>query len=351
MADTIFSTQFSEGAAKGKEIVAPGSLGRLGTDPAIQEALARQKDLSQGMNAQELQANREMMNKGINQAGQSQMRALQSQLGRAGVKGGIAGAQIRDVAMGTVQQKADVEKQLFAGDRAAREASLSTYLSNAANTAQFDIGQQSAEKNIELQSGMAFSSMGSAERSAALQAGAAERAAKLQADAQQGGNSSGLGGMITGGILGGGVGSVVGAVGGVFCFTGDTDIEMADGSYKKISLLELDDETSGGKVTATGKAYAFAPIYYYRGDYCTGSHIVFDNGLWRRVDTCEDAVLTLLDKTNIVYPLDTEKGFYYTKNGVKSHNFSEVEGSCSYEESLNELNRRHLESNVQGLLA
>ena len=305
-----------KGSQFGASVIGDG-LSRMGDNEAIKDVLARQKDLSQGMNAQELQANRELMNQGINQAGNTQMRALQAQLSRAGVKGGVAGAQIRDASLATMSQKANVEKQLFVEDRAARENSLQRYAQNLGEVTASDIGQEQAEMNIVMQSGMGFAQLGSAERAAAMQAEAARQSAA--------------------------------AANAANCFTGDTEIEMSDGSYKRIDLIELGDELSTGIVSAIGKAYAFAPIYYYRGEYCTGSHVVFDNGEYRRVEDCEDVIETTLGRETIVYPMDVDNGFYYTKNGVKSWSFTEVEGSCDYKESLIQLNRRHLESNVSGL--
>lgn len=303
-----------KGSQFGSAILGEG-LTRLGADEQVKEVLGRFKDQSQGYNAQELQAQRELMNQEINRGGQTQMRALQAQLARSGVKGGVAGGQLRDVALGTLQQKANVEKQLFVENAAARERGLQSYASALGETKMFDIGQEQAEKNIILQSGMGFAQMGSAERIGKMQAEAAKQAAAAQAAAA--------------------------------CFTGETEIEMEDGSYKKIAEICLGDLTSNGKVTAIGKAYAFAPIYFYRGEYCTGSHIVEESGKWIRVEDSQDAIKTLLDDRTIVYPMDVEGRFYYTKNGLKSYNFTEIEGSCDYEESLRRLNAQR--NNVSGV--
>lgn len=304
-----------KGAKFGSAVLGEG-LTRLGNDEQVKEVLSRFKDQSQGYNAQELQAQRELMNQEINRGGQTQMRALQAQLARAGVRGGVAGSQLRDVALGTLQQKANVEKQLFVENAAARERGLQSYAKALGDIKTFDIGQEQAEKNIILQSGMGFAQMGSAERIGKMQAEAARAAAAARA---------------------------AGA-----CFTGDTEIEMEDGSFKRIDEICLGDMTSNGKVTAIGKAYAFAPIYFYRGEYCTGSHIVEESGRWIRVEESQDAIKTLLDERTIVYPLDVEGRFYYTKNGLKSYNFTEVEGSCDYEESLRRLNAQR-KANVSGI--
>lgn len=342
MADTIFSTQFAEGAKKGKEIVAPGSLGRIGSDAAIQAAIAQQKELTSGMSSQEMQARREMAGQEINRAGQTEMRALQAQLARAGVKGGVAGAQLRDIAMGTIQQKANVEKQLMVEDRAARENSLQNYLGTLKGVTEFDLGQQAAEKNVELQTGLAFSGMGSAERASALMAGAYKDAASAQRDALNGGGGGPLG---TSGVARAGLAVATGGISEVFCFTGDAEIEMPDGEYKKISELELGEETATGKVTAIGKAYAFAPIYFYRGDYCTGTHVVEEGGKWIRVQDSQEAIKTLLDDRTIVYPMDVESGFYYTKNGVKSLSYGIVEGTKESDEALRRINAQRKAAN------
>jgi len=308
-----------KGSQFGEAVLGPEGLGRLGTDSTIQGIESRLSDLSKGFSAEELVARKEQMFSGINQATSSQSRALQSALARAGVKGGAAGAQLRDVAIGGIQSKANVERDLFIGDRDARTQGLKDFAQFTGEIKGFDLGQIAKEKDIVLQSGLGFASMGSAERSAALQAAAAERAAAASAAAA--------------------------------CFMAGTEIVMADGTYKNIKYIELGDMTSTGEVTAIGQAYAFAPIYMYRGDFVTGSHIVEENGVWIRVEDSEESILTTYNEKAVVFPMDVKGGIYYTRSGIKSWSFTEVEGSYNPEESLRLLNEAMNESNVNRLFA
>ena len=80
------------------------------------------------------------------------------------------------------------------------------------------------------------------------------------------------------GIGGGGGG------GGDGCFLKGTLVTMLDGSKKEIEKIDLGDEVAkGGKVFATGK-FLVNNLYDYRGIKVSGSHMVFEEGNWTRVE-------------------------------------------------------------------
>ena len=124
-----------------------------------------------------------------------------------------------------------------------------------------------------------------------------------------GGYDGGYGGNGDGGSYGGG------------CFIAGTMIEMADGSEKEITLIDVGEETKGGTVHAKMK---FSPenIYDYKGVGVSGSHYVLEDGQFVSVEDSKHGKLT--DKKEVVYTFITsdyrifikgiEFGAYYTQD-------------------------------------
>ena len=72
--------------------------------------------------------------------------------------------------------------------------------------------------------------------------------------------------------------------GGDGCFLKGTLVTMLDGSKKQIQEIDLGDEVAkGGKVFATGK-FLVNNLYDYKGIKVSGSHMVFEEGNWTRVE-------------------------------------------------------------------
>lgn len=191
------SGDIREGVKLGEELIPEGFLGRMGERSEIKSSMARLQDLSQGMGAKETEARRAQAFEGIDQATGSQSRALQASLARAGVKGGVAGAQLRDTAIGGIQAKSNVERDLFLQDRSARVAGLDRLTKAQGAVASFDIGKQAEENKLKLQSGVLFAGIGASERGGSLASKTAIESAKLSADAsaQAAASQSGGGGM------------------------------------------------------------------------------------------------------------------------------------------------------------
>ena len=172
------------GAQFGEAVIGEG-LGRLAGQEGIQDVLAQQKELAKGMGSKEMIARREQAGAQIDASTQQSSRALQAALARAGVKGGAAGAKLRDVAIGGIAQKAKAEQDLLIQDRAMREASLGRLAGTTTDVAKFDIAQAAKEKNIALQSGLGFAGLGAAERGSKEAAAATRAAGQAQASANQ----------------------------------------------------------------------------------------------------------------------------------------------------------------------
>ena len=89
------------------------------------------------------------------------------------------------------------------------------------------------------------------------------------------------------------------------CFDANTLVQMADGSVKAISLIELGDMTKGGEVYGTHKFLGGSNGYNYKGVILSGTHWVVENG---RVMDVKDSVLAekVLYIPDYWYSLTTE---------------------------------------------
>ena len=236
-----------KGAQFGEAVLGEG-LGRLADQEGIQDVLSQQKELAKGMGSKEMIARREQAGAQIDASTQQSSRALQAALARAGVKGGAAGAKLRDVAIGGIAQKAKAEQDLLIQDRAMREKSLGNLAATQQGIAQFDIAQAAKEKNIALQAGLGFAGLGAAERGATEAAAATRAAGQAQAAAA--------------------------------CFTEETLIVMQDGSSKPIVDIRIGDETSCGTVLGLFASIVQESLYDIDGIRVTADHPVKIGDEW-----------------------------------------------------------------------
>ncbi len=85
------------------------------------------------------------------------------------------------------------------------------------------------------------------------------------------------------------------------CFIAGTMVKMADGTEKAIEQIGLGDEVfMGGRVMATG-AFLVTEIYDYMGVTVSGSHAVYEDGVWVRVRDAKQATLLTDDIEVAVY--------------------------------------------------
>lgn len=127
------------------------------------------------------------------------------------------------------------------------------------------------------------------------------------------------------------------AVSNIFCYAAGTPIRMKNGSYKAVDKLELGDELYyGGKVTATGHSKQ-ENMYEYKGTKVSGSHAVFENGKFVRVEDSKSG--KKLSGEMEVFPIECENHVMVTKTHLGA-DFSEIDGGIGMEpeERIKKLN-------------
>ena len=155
-------------------------LGRLSTQPGIQDALEAQRALLGGLSAPEMQAQRDIATQGIQGATESARRRLAAAQARAGVRGATAGAQQMGILGQGIQARQNMEQQLLLADRAAKSKAAEELLAGQGAVSKFDLAQAAREKQARLAGGLGFAQLGSAERSGTMGAQAAIAAAQAQ---------------------------------------------------------------------------------------------------------------------------------------------------------------------------
>lgn len=149
------------------------------------------------------------------------------------------------------------------------------------------------------------------------------------------------------------ISSLIGAGGslgaGMMCFDGSTNIEMMDGSKCEISEVKLGDTTKGGIVISIRQAITPAGTRFnYNGTVVTGSHAVFENGMWKRVGDSEKSVP--VEGGGIIYALVTTGHRIYA-NGETFGDEIEIDDYKFYQEKINEETLRQLNNNLIGSVA
>jgi hypothetical protein len=240
--------QMFKGAKFAEGLLGEEGLGRLGDDAEVQDTLQRFKDISeQGLSRQEVEAERAAAFQGIDRNTQTSQRALQAALARAGVKGATAGQQLLQGELGGLTAKAGVERDLFLKSEQLKREGLADYSQRLGDVKTFDISQAASEKDIALQTGLAFAQMKSAKDIAAVQAQAQEAAARARSAAA--------------------------------CFHEDVEVKMVTGKYKKISQIKLGEETSMGEVMGVSKYLVEgSELVEVNGNIMTNQHIIFHKG-------------------------------------------------------------------------
>ena len=101
------------------------------------------------------------------------------------------------------------------------------------------------------------------------------------------------------------------------CFVKGTMIQMADGTEKEITTIEVGEETKGGQVQAKME---FLPerIYDYKGVKVSGSHWVIEDGQFIEVENSKHGVLT--DRLETVYCFKTSDNRIWIK-GIEFGDF------------------------------
>jgi hypothetical protein len=354
----------------GKELLPAGSLGRVDETRSgdISDVIARRRALLGGLTGEESQAARDIATQNIGRETQGRSRQLAALQGRAGIRGGLAGAQQAGVLESGAEQRANFERQLLLENRGAQERALGAFEqsvgsaeANELGRQQFNLSQSARERQAQLSTALGIAQLGTAERSAlrskeAIAAtGAAPRldaGGNLLGDAVGGafGAATNLASAIP--VLGGpiasvtkSIGSAVGSVFSGFCYSSGTLIEMEDGTYKDVSNIKVGDNVAeGGRVHGIGEVetdYTFL----YKGEIVTGRHAVLENNIWIRVEDSKQAVF--LGQKVRVYPVCNEFHRMVTDKGLISLDFEETNNKdLSHEEIIRELNREWKQKSI-----
>jgi hypothetical protein len=136
------------------------------------------------------------------------------------------------------------------------------------------------------------------------------------------GEDPGFDGGGGGGSQGGGPGN---AGSGSSCFAAGTKFFMKDGSLKNIEDIKIGDVLQrGGKVRTTIVGDGLYENWYLYGNTkVTGTHTVFENGTWKRVENSDKAIPT--DKDEFIYTLVNEKHRLIAEDGVMYGDYDEVD--------------------------
>lgn len=125
----------------------------------------------------------------------------------------------------------------------------------------------------------------------------------------------------------------------IFCFDGDTMIDMFDGSKKAIKNVRVGDVTRGGMVLSTRQSFTQdGTRYKYKGVTVTGMHAVKE-GEWIRVK--DSAYAHQIDGSGIVHSLVTDLHRIYVNDiQFADEHETDMYEHLSIEQSLNALNGR-----------
>lgn len=147
----------------------------VGSRPEYAQNLSRMRDMSEGLNAKEMQASREQMARGLQGKEQNAIRSLYSQQARSGVRGGMAGAQQARLQRQAMGDRQAAEQKLMLDNYALRRQGLQDY-------------SQAVNRDIsgELATGMGEAQLGVTDRTAATQASINEAMMRANANRSRG---------------------------------------------------------------------------------------------------------------------------------------------------------------------
>jgi len=129
--------------------------------------------------------------------------------------------------------------------------------------------------------------------------------------------------------------------GGSSCFAAGTKFFMEDGSLKKIEDIKIGDVLQkGGKVrTVIVGDGLYETWFLYGSTKVTGTHTVFENNTWKRVQNSDNATPT--DKDEFVYTLINENHRLVAEDGVMFGDYDEVDNLDIEDDLLAMMNEMH----------
>lgn len=179
----------AKGVAEADRLIGDG-LYRAGDDEDVQGILDTFKDQAQGLSAKENRAIREKSIQGISSTAQSQSRGLLAKFASAGIKGGAAGAGLRDVALGAVSQRRQAENDLLIQNVDYKIRGAAKYGSALSSVKAFDDAQDKTELSLR----SAYGTSGEADWASAEGLASQERIAQINAKALNASNDNSGGG-------------------------------------------------------------------------------------------------------------------------------------------------------------
>jgi hypothetical protein len=162
----------AEGRARGKEIFGT-SFGKPSKEEErsaeIADILARRKANLGGLSAEENNALREQMLRGINQGTQGNLRQLRGAQAQAGLRGSTAASQQGDVIRGGQQAQAMAERDIFLKNIQERQNALAAY-EQSQRAAEGEERQRYGERKFgEIGTELGYGSLGAGERAGVAQ--------------------------------------------------------------------------------------------------------------------------------------------------------------------------------------
>lgn len=140
----------------------------------------------------------------------------------------------------------------------------------------------------------------------------------------------------------------VGNVSRFFCFHPNTPIKTING-YISIKNIKLGQKLSNNNIVKS--IYKFnaknTPLYNYKNIIVSGSHLVFENNQWIRVEDSKIAK-PFKSNTEIIYCLNTSQNIIKTKYNIIFKDFDES-NSKTYETNYYQLILNHLNNNQEKL--
>ena len=107
------------------------------------------------------------------------------------------------------------------------------------------------------------------------------------------------------------------------CFDENTYVDRVDGSKIKLKDLKLGDRIKGGIVTGILSTDNLKwELYDYNGIIVSGSHLVYENGIWIRVEESEQSK-RVFNEYNVICIITSEHNVFI--NGIKFRDYEECD--------------------------
>lgn len=154
---------FEAGGALSDQVLGDG-LGRLNGNAQIENTRSQLAELTAGPTSAQNTSRRESALEQIDAQTQSSSRQALSRLSTAGVKGGVAAAQLGSIANQGILERRRLERDITADQAASSQAAVNNLANFETDITKFDLSQTAAEKNIDLQTRLTTAQLGTTDR-------------------------------------------------------------------------------------------------------------------------------------------------------------------------------------------